>query len=791
MAAGIRTPIAKQSSTRQTDPAGSPKSGRFSGDRPSQEAPPIVHEVLRSPGEPLDPATRAFFEPRFGHHFGQVRVHTDQKAAGSARAVQAQAYTVGQNVVFGAGQFSPGTAAGQRLLAHELAHTVQQRSGSAGLRVPLTVTSPGDTQEVEADRVSRSVVQGTSMPAMAPNASPPMLARQPDRVQEVTEEDRRDAVDAAARWLAAMATQVETMRQSAAVALATTPGNAAAARAFHRLLNQDLIQRLMDNAISVFEAQRSHNPYVNVPSESPEQTRLGEAYARAIEQFGLAMEAARANAANLAPTVHQTEERLYARNHLRWLGANPSAPLAAGIRTTFTQTEVDLSARRFQEVSAELANLVATVHLYDLSGTGAQRLRSALLNAMYRLVRDPATGAVSAQRDAALAASIQPVLDQLDGIEWAVAQAVDRLIRAEARTRDFAADPAAHRVVGDTLQTHFSTRDPGYATLLADRFARMARELRGEGSLTIHARNPQDSQCGVGAIGGGLSAVAAHADANRFHFCGNVSIGDDERVSTVVHETVHAVIPALGARGPVVSEDTPQDRAYAYERIYSRLSTEEALDNAESYSFYVDSLLGIQVSRPTAPTDQVTGCTNAEPVHDAIARATYRIRLGAMWADQTANNHRGQTLPPGVVDIVRVGFPGADAARAQQILTHMRNLAGRLDYYLPVVCRPATDREARAGALVYGPSLAAKTGGVAATSTRYPGDALRICPAWFQAGEAVREDALTSILVVRYRPTVPAADVPGLVTLARHIQNEVQPSVAGRTLAQHQAADPR
>ena len=95
------------------------------------EAPPIVHEVLRLPGRPLDKATRDFMEPRFGHDFSHVRVHTDQKAAESAQAVKARAYTVGQNVVFGQGEFSPGSHAGRGLLGHELAHVVQQGNSPA------------------------------------------------------------------------------------------------------------------------------------------------------------------------------------------------------------------------------------------------------------------------------------------------------------------------------------------------------------------------------------------------------------------------------------------------------------------------------------------------------------------------------------------------------------------------------------------------------------------------------------------------------------------------------------
>jgi Domain of unknown function (DUF4157) len=89
-------------------------------------APPSVHEVLRSPGQPLDPATRAFMETRVGYDFSGVGVHSDESAARSARDVAANAYTVGSHIVFGAGQFDPGSGAGGRLLAHELTHVIQQ-----------------------------------------------------------------------------------------------------------------------------------------------------------------------------------------------------------------------------------------------------------------------------------------------------------------------------------------------------------------------------------------------------------------------------------------------------------------------------------------------------------------------------------------------------------------------------------------------------------------------------------------------------------------------------------------
>ena len=111
------------------------------------EAPQIVHDVLNYSGQPLDPATRAFFESRFGHDFGKVQVHSGTSAEQSARDVRAHAYTVGHNIVFGAGQFSPETNDGKRLLAHELAHVVQQTEGlsPAVQRVcePAAIGTPG------------------------------------------------------------------------------------------------------------------------------------------------------------------------------------------------------------------------------------------------------------------------------------------------------------------------------------------------------------------------------------------------------------------------------------------------------------------------------------------------------------------------------------------------------------------------------------------------------------------------------------------------------------------------
>ena len=108
----------------------------------SPEVPTIVHDIVRSPGEPLDPATRAFMEPRFSHDFSSVRVHSGAAAEQSAREVSAHAYTVGHDIVFGADRFATGTLEGRRLIAHELTHVVQQ-AGAEGVRMQRQ-SSTGD-----------------------------------------------------------------------------------------------------------------------------------------------------------------------------------------------------------------------------------------------------------------------------------------------------------------------------------------------------------------------------------------------------------------------------------------------------------------------------------------------------------------------------------------------------------------------------------------------------------------------------------------------------------------------
>jgi hypothetical protein len=152
--------------------------------------PSLAHEVLSSPGQPLDVQTRAFFEPRFGHSFSRVRVHTDARAEASAQAVNALAYTVGRDVVFGPAQYSPQTLQGRQLLAHELTHVIQQFPLPNRPQLMSQVSQPSDAAEVEADRVATSILSRSPLPAIVQSVGgvqdrPNKSEYQPSRISAV------------------------------------------------------------------------------------------------------------------------------------------------------------------------------------------------------------------------------------------------------------------------------------------------------------------------------------------------------------------------------------------------------------------------------------------------------------------------------------------------------------------------------------------------------------------------------------------------------------------------------
>lgn len=134
----------------------------------AESVPPVINDVLASPGKPLDAATRIEMENHIGQDFSAIRVHTDAKAAASATMIDAQAYTVANEIVFGEDQYAPATTRGKTLLAHELTHVAQQRTHSVP-GSPLKLAPSQTKAEAEAIEMSRHT--GSPSPVARPRAT--------------------------------------------------------------------------------------------------------------------------------------------------------------------------------------------------------------------------------------------------------------------------------------------------------------------------------------------------------------------------------------------------------------------------------------------------------------------------------------------------------------------------------------------------------------------------------------------------------------------------------------------
>jgi hypothetical protein len=156
-------------------------------------APAVVHDVLRGPGRRLDRSTRSFMESRFGYDFGKVRIYEDQLAAKSAQAVAANAYTVGEKIVFNHGKYAPDSFGGRRLLAHELTHVVQQaRGGSQPSRTPALEGEAGRLSGRIDDATTALQVHEGSGVGIAREAAPQetlIEVKFPDGVKRLTQEE--------------------------------------------------------------------------------------------------------------------------------------------------------------------------------------------------------------------------------------------------------------------------------------------------------------------------------------------------------------------------------------------------------------------------------------------------------------------------------------------------------------------------------------------------------------------------------------------------------------------------
>lgn len=174
------------------------------------ERSPVKDLLASSPGQPLDRETQALMQSRLGHDFSDVRVHADGQATESAKAVNAHAYTVGTNIVFQSDKYAPGTQSGQKMLAHELTHVVQQKAGPVdGSPAPggIKVSHPSDPFEQAAERSAEQAMSSNAAPQAA-------VATQASSVQRESEGEE-DQLQQSAVQREAAGDDEDEMQQSA------------------------------------------------------------------------------------------------------------------------------------------------------------------------------------------------------------------------------------------------------------------------------------------------------------------------------------------------------------------------------------------------------------------------------------------------------------------------------------------------------------------------------------------------------------------------------------------------
>ena len=192
---------------QMSDPPAVADSSHNSGASPVQHrgtletTSPGVKQLLSSSGSPLDAATRTFMESRFGYDFSQVRLHTGPGAARSADLLAARAYTVGQDVVLGEGQYRPGTPEGRQLLAHELTHVVQQSEGRSTPVIQRKLKVSGEGADIQAmfklleqdSGLTLKYDRKTNLVSIAASSAKPKSPEMANRLQAIISDTKQDA----------------------------------------------------------------------------------------------------------------------------------------------------------------------------------------------------------------------------------------------------------------------------------------------------------------------------------------------------------------------------------------------------------------------------------------------------------------------------------------------------------------------------------------------------------------------------------------------------------------------
>jgi Domain of unknown function (DUF4157) len=328
---------------------------------PPQASAPLelVREVVQQPGAPLDARTRARLEGRFGHDFGRVRVHTDARAGVSADELGAEAWTLGTRIVFAPGRYAAGSAADERLLAHELAHVVRQEPSDTGGTIRIGGADEPAEQEART-LAGRALAPGRVADGggrLRPSGSRARVVRR-QQVAVQRPPVRQATVTDAAEFLEEMARFIEGARDYALTVIRSALGapSATVRQRAHAALNQRKLRDLLANARRTFEVQAP-----TLEGGSADGTRLRRAMLAVIAKVReVAPQALAISDAMTAPTP-ATERGENAELVLELIEADPFT--SAGLLGTpaFGPAETAAGATHEAFIEAYLDDLIRTL----------------------------------------------------------------------------------------------------------------------------------------------------------------------------------------------------------------------------------------------------------------------------------------------------------------------------------------------------------------------------------------------------------------------------------------------
>jgi hypothetical protein len=290
-------------------------------------------------GQPLDPDTRVFMESRFRQDFRGVRLHTEGEAGDAARLVQARAFTLGRDIVFGPGEYRPATPDGKRLLAHELAHVVQQ---------------------------SQRRYRGRIMRDQATQPAPSRMA----------------TVEEAAEFLEEMARFIEDAHSFALSVMRTIPGTPVTPDALeraHKMLNQQQLRDLLANARKVFAAQETA-----LQGGDPHGTRLRSALLSVVEKVREAAPVALGISDGMPAPTADDERRLNAELVVEMIEADPFT--SAGLLGTpaFGAEETTAGASHEAFIESYLDDLIGTLPGQTLASAARDQILDRIIAGLRR-----------------------------------------------------------------------------------------------------------------------------------------------------------------------------------------------------------------------------------------------------------------------------------------------------------------------------------------------------------------------------------------------------------------------